>query len=122
MVLICPFSLSAASVGILRKTGQTYWGLGLVTRGKVALDLGSKDWEGRSQRQSTAGPGTPGVELAKAPGACDLGLTMAGSAGWWRGEIPHSRTWGLDFNFWFLGWTCLKIIPLSGYPWMLRQN
>ncbi len=63
------------------KTGQRHWRLGWVTKGGGALDPGSKDWEGRSQRQSTAGPGTPGVDSATAPRACALGLTMAESAG-----------------------------------------
>ncbi len=86
MVLRCPFSLSVASVGILCKTGQRHWELGWLTKGWVALDPGSKDWEGRSQRQSTAGPGTLGVDSAPAPGACALELTMAGSTCWWRGN------------------------------------
>jgi hypothetical protein len=80
-----PFSLSVFSVGILCKTGKRHWELGWVTKGWVALHPCSKDWEGRSPRQCTVGPGTPGVCSAPAPGACALGLTMAGSAGWWRG-------------------------------------
>ncbi len=55
MVLICPFSLSVASVGILAKLVN---GTGWVTKVRVALDLDSKDWEGRSRRQNTAVPGT----------------------------------------------------------------
>jgi hypothetical protein len=50
MILICPFYLSVAFVGILCKTGQRHWVLGWVTKGWVALDPGSKDWEGRSCR------------------------------------------------------------------------
>ncbi len=38
MILRCPFSLSAASVGILCKTGQRHWGMRWVTKGWVALD------------------------------------------------------------------------------------
>ncbi len=68
-------------------------GIGVGDMGWVALDPGSKDWEGRSQEQSMAGPGTPGVYSVPARGACALELTMAGSAGWWRGDSSFQDVW-----------------------------
>jgi hypothetical protein len=102
MFLKYPFSLSVASVGILCKTDQRHWGLEWVTKGWVALDPGSKDWEGRSPRQRMAGPGTPGVCSVPALGACALRLTMAGSAGWWRGGffIPGRGDWTFISGIW----------------------
>ncbi len=74
-----------------------------MTKEWVALDPGSKDWEGRSPRQSIVGQGTPGVCSASSQGACVLGLTMAGSAGWWRGWESSFHDVGAGLSFLDLG-------------------